>query len=321
MRITRRSTLAALATLPVNGAARADAWPTKPLTIVVPYAAGSATDTFSRLMAEKLAPRLGQPVIVDNRGGGNGSIAGGIVAHANPDGYTLMMATAATHAGNPNLIKAIPYDSLADFTPAGFCGSIPFTLVMGSEAGVGNIAEFIKKAKGARPPLSYGAGTASARVIASTLAQRSGIELLHVPYKSAPQAMADVLSGHIDATFPDVGIATPQVTAGKLRALIIASLKRSPLLPDVPTFEEAGLGAFALDAWFVLAVPAKTPLEIVEKIDRAVAAVVAEPDAIARMRAIAIEPKSLSRSETRAFMRAEKDKWAALVKAAGIEPE
>src|SRR5271154_1338012 len=128
MDLSRRTTLAALATLPLGTAAKAESWPTKPLTIVVPYAAGSATDTLSRLMAEQLAPKLGQPVIVDNKGGGNGSIAAGYVAHAAPDGYTIMMATAATHAGNPNLMKSVPYDSLADFTPVGFYGFLQFVL-------------------------------------------------------------------------------------------------------------------------------------------------------------------------------------------------
>src|SRR5882757_9747497 len=145
MLITRRRAITSLTALSLSSSARAETWPSKPLTIVVPYAAGSATDTLSRIMAEQLSPKLGQPVIVDNKGGGNGSIEGGFVAHAPPDGYTIMMATAATHAGNPYLMKSVPYDSLADFTPAGFYGFIQFVLLVRDEPGMATLADFIKR--------------------------------------------------------------------------------------------------------------------------------------------------------------------------------
>ncbi|WP_296345506.1 tripartite tricarboxylate transporter substrate binding protein [Reyranella sp.] len=148
MSLTRRTALASLALASTGLGARAQSWPAKPLTIVVPYTAGSATDTLTRIIAERLSPRLGQPVIVDNKAGANGSIAGGIVARAPADGYTLMMATAATHAGNPNLMKAVPYDSLADFAPTGFCGSIPFTLAVRTDSGISTVADFVARAKG-----------------------------------------------------------------------------------------------------------------------------------------------------------------------------
>ena len=296
-------------------------WPTKPVTIVVPYTAGSATDALTRIVAERLSPRLGQPVIVDNKAGANGSIAGGIVARAPADGYMLMMATAATHAGNPNLMKTVPYDSLADFTPTGYCGSIPFTLAVRADAGIATLADFVARAKAAKPPLTYGAGTPSARVISSTLAQRIGAELVHVPYKAAPLALADVLSGQIDMTFIDVGTGLPQFKAGKLKALVVASEKRSPLIPDVPTFAEAGLGPFALDAWFVVVAPARTPADVAGRLGQAIAEIVAEPETAARLRAISIEPEPMAPDLIPAFMKAEKEKWAMLVKAAGIDPE
>lgn len=321
MSLTRRTALAGLGLASAGFAARAQAWPAKPLTIVVPYTAGSATDTLTRILAERLSPRPGQPVIVDNKAGASGSIAGGFVARAPADGYTLMMATAATHAGNPNLMKAVPYDSLADFAPTGFCGSIPFTLAVRADSGIASLADFVARAKAAKPPLTSGAGTPSARVISTTLAQRSGTELVHVPYKAAPLAMADVLSGQIDMTFIDVGTGLPQFKAGKLKALVVASGKRSPLIPDVPTFAEAGLGAFALDAWFVVVAPARTPTDVVSKIGDHVSEIVAEPETAARLRAISIEPEPMAPDQIRAFMKAEKEKWAMLVKAAGIDPE
>ena len=320
MHLTRRTAFALLAASAGASGARAQSWPAKPLTIVVPYAAGSATDTLTRLMAERLAPRLGQPVIVDNKGGGNGSIAGNFVAKAPPDGYTLMMATAATHAGNPNLMKAVPYDSLADFAPAGFYGFIKFVLLVRNEPAAATLADFIKRAK-AGPPLTSGAGTPSARLITATLAERIGADLTYVPYKAAPQALADLLSGQVDMTFADVSIALPQIKAGKVKALVLASDSRSPLLPEVPTFQEAGLGPFALDAWFVVMAPAKTPPEVVAKIDAAVQEIVVDPATVERLNAISFEPKRMAPDAVRAFIKSEIDKWGRLSKAAGIEKE
>ena len=325
MILTRRTTLgsslAALATLPLGTSAKAQAWPTKPLTIVVPYAAGSATDTLARLMAEQLTPRLGQQVIVDNKGGGNGTIAGGYVAHAPADGYTIMIATAATHAGNPNLMKSVPYDSLADFTPVGFYGFLQFVLLVRNEPGNETLESFLKRAKSAKPPLTSGAGTPSARVITATLAERTRSELVYVPYKAAPQALADLLSGQVDMTFADVAIAVPQVKAGKVKALVLASDAHAAQLPGVPTFAEAGLGQFALDAWFVLMVPAKTPPDVVAKIDAAVQEIVVDPKMIDRLHAMSFEPKRLPAAEVKPFIQSEIDKWGRLTRAAGIEKE
>ena len=321
MQIKRRTALAVLpALLSGAGSARAQSWPAKPLTIVVPYAAGSATDTLTRLMAERLSPRLGQPVIVDNKGGGNGSIAGGFVAHAPADGYTLMMATAATHAGNPNLMKTLPYDSLTDFVPVGFYGFLQFVLLVRNEPGMATLADFTKRAK-EKPPLTSGAGTPSARVITATLGERIGAPLVYVPYKAAPQALGDLLSGQIDMTFADVAIAVPQVQAGKVKALVLASDVRATHLPGVPTFEEAGLGQFALDAWFVLMAPAKTPPEIVARIDAAVQEIVVEPQTVARLQAISFAPKRMAAADVRPFIKSEIEKWGRLSKAAGIEKE
>lgn len=321
MSISRRKALTILAVASAAPAtAQAQTWPAKPLSIVVPYAAGSATDTLARIMAEYLAPKLGQPVIVDNKGGGNGSIAANYVAKAPADGYTLMIATAATHAGNPNLMKSVPYDSLVDFAPAGFYGFIQFVLLVRADAGMDTLADFIKRAK-AKPPLTSGAGTPSARVITATLAERLGTEITYVPYKAAPQALADLLSGQIDMTFADVAIAVPQVKAGKVKALVMASDSRSPLLPEVPTFQEAGLGQFALDAWFVIMAPSKTPSEVVARIDKAVQEIVTDPEVIKRLRGISFEPRRKAPEDVRPFIKSEIEKWGRLSKAAGIEKE
>lgn len=323
MTITRRSalTLTALSLgASAPGLLRAQSWPAKPLTIVVPYAAGSATDTLARIMAERLGPKLGQTVIVDNKGGGNGTIAGGYVAKAPPDGYTIMIATAATHAGNPNLMKSVPYDSLGDFTPVGFYGLLQFVLTVRNEPGMNTLADFIKRAR-TKPPLTSGAGTPSARLITATLAERLGTEITYVPYKAAPQALADLLSGQIDMTFADVAIAAPQQKAGKVATLVMASDTRSPLLPDVPTFQEAGLGPFALDAWFVLMVPSKTPPEIAARIDKAVQEIVVDPETVVKLRGISFMPKAMPADQVKPFIKSEIEKWGRLAKAAGVEKE
>jgi tripartite-type tricarboxylate transporter receptor subunit TctC len=324
MKFTRRRTLTsgmatALATV-VSGMARAEGWPTKPLSIVVPYAAGSATDTLARLMAEQLTPRLGQSVIVENRGGGNGTIAGGLVARAAPDGYTIMIGT-ATLAGNPNLMKVLPYDTLKDFEPVGFYGFLQFVLLVRADSGISTVEEFIKRAKEAKTPLTSGAGTPSARVITATMAERMKAPLTYVPYKAAPQALNDLLAGQIDLTFADVSIAAPQVKAGKVKALVLASESSATVLPGVPTFKQAGLGPFALDAWFVFMVPAKTPKDIRDKIDKAVGEVVVDPKMVARLHQMSFEPRYLPTAEVKPFIASEIDKWGRLAKAAGIEKE
>ena len=182
------------------------------------------------------------------------------------------------------------------------------------------LADFIKRAK-SKPPLTSGAGTPSARLITATLAERLGTEITYVPYKAAPQALADLLSGQIDMTFADVAIATPQMKAGKVKTLVMASESRSPLLPDVPTFAEAGLGQFALDAWFVLMVPSKTPPDIVAKIDRAVQQIVTDPETVAKLRTISFEPKEMAADGVRPFIKSEIEKWGRLAKAVGVEKE
>jgi tripartite-type tricarboxylate transporter receptor subunit TctC len=210
---------------------------------------------------------------------------------------------------------------LKDFVPAGFIGSLQFVLLARNETGSATLAEFIKRAKAARPPLTSGAGTPSARVITATLGERIGAELVYVPYKAAPLALADLLSGQIDMTFGDVSIAVPQVKAGKVKALVLASDTRSVLLPGVPTFEEAGLGQFSLDAWFVLLVPAKTPTGIAEQIDRAVQKIVVDPKVVDRLHGMSFETRRMARADVETFIASEIEKWGRLAKAAGIEKE
>ena len=316
----RRTLLTLAAAALCSPVAWAQAYPTKPIRLVVPFPAGGATDLLARALAQRLGQGLGQTVVVENKSGGGGSLGSAEVAKAAPDGYTLMIATAATHAGNPNLMKSLSYDSLVDFAPAGFYGFIQFVLLVRADAGMDTLADFIKRAK-AKPALTSGAGTPSARVITATLAERFGTEITYVPYKSAPQALADLLSGQIDMTFADVAIAVPQVKAGKVKALVMASDSRSPLLPDVPTFEQAGLGQFALDAWFVIMAPAKTPPEVVARIDRAVQEIVTDPEVIKRLRGISFEPQRKAPEDVRPFIKSEIEKWGRLSKAAGIEKE
>ena len=193
-------------------------------------------------------------------------------------------------------------------------------LLVRADAGLNTLADFIKRAS-AKPALTSGAGTPSARLITATLGERIGADITYVPYKAAPQALADLLSGQIDLTFADVSIALPQLKAGKVKALVLASDARSPLMAEVPTFQEAGLGPFALDAWFVVMAPAKTPPEVAAKIDAAVQEIVVDPAMVQRLNAISFEPKRLAPADVRTFIASEIDKWGRLSKAAGIEKE
>jgi tripartite-type tricarboxylate transporter receptor subunit TctC len=217
-------------------------------------------------------------------------------------------------------MKSLPYESLADFTPAGFFGFGQFVLTVRAGVGMDTLGDFSRRAR-QKPPLTSGAGTPSARLITATLAERLATEITYVPYKAAPQALGDLLSGQVDMTFADVAIAAPQVRAGKAKTLVMASDQRSPLLPDVPTFKEAGLGTFALDAWFVLMVPAQTPPEIAARIDKAVREIVADPATVATLRGMSFEPHHMPAVEVKPFIKSEIDKWGRLARAAGVEKE
>ena len=228
-------------------AAAAEIWPSRPITIIVPFGAGSGTDIVTRIIGQPLGIALGQNIVVDNRQGANGGIAATYVAKAPPDGYTLLMSTNSPHSANPFLLKNIAYDPVKDFAPVTRIGSFTLMLVINPALPVKTIPELIIYAKANPGKLTYGSGNTSGILAGETLKHWAGIDILQVPYKSVPPALNDVIAGRVSMTFTDLTPGLPHVNAGSLRALGITRLKRSVLLPDLPTFDESGLKDFEVE--------------------------------------------------------------------------
>ena len=306
--------------LPAAAGAQEKPWPARPVTLVIPFTAGSGTDTVARLLAERMAAVTGQSVVVDNRPGANGSIAATAVARATPDGCTLMFTTNTTHAANPSLLRNLPYDPVADFECVALIGLAPFLIVATPSAPFNTAQELVAYAKANPGKLSYGAGTSTAQVSGETFNRIAGIDTLRVPYKSAPPALTDVISGNVHFTYIDVGTGLPHVKAGRVKPVVSTSSQRSPNLPDLPTLREQGYD-FELDAWYAVFAPARTPVAVVERINGLVRDEFSKPEMQARMRDFNVILKLGTPADLAAFQKAEIAKWTRFVKEAGIEPE
>jgi len=318
--IDRRQLLLSLAATMAVSPAFAQTWPSKPVTIVILFAAGSGTDTMARIFAEKLAAAVGQPVVVDNKPGAGGTIAASYVARAVPDGHTLMFTSNTSHAAAGALFKSIPYDQVKDFESVALIGLVPFVLVANPNAPFGKIKEMIAYAKANPGKLSYGAGNSTAQVSGETLKRMAGIDMLQVPYKSVPPALADCLSGTVNFIFADIGTVLPHIKSGRLKAIASTSSERSPNLPDLPTLHEQGVD-FDLDGWYAIFAPARTPAAIVDRLNAIVREEYSKPEMQQRMRDINVILKLGSPADLAAFQKAEVEKWARLVREAGIQPE
>jgi tripartite-type tricarboxylate transporter receptor subunit TctC len=321
-RFATAALLAAL-TLPVGipHVLAQDSYPSKPVEFVVPFAAGSATDTLARVLGEKMSASLGQPIVVDDRPGASGFLAAQNVARAEPDGHTVLITSNTTHAANQSLFKKLPYDPVADFAPVTKLGTITLALVVNPSVPASTAGELIAYGKAHPGELTFGSGSSSSRIAGEMLKALAGIDMLHVPYKSNPQAVTDLLGGQISLVFADVSTTLPQAKAGKVKALAVSSAQRSPLAPDLPTMVEAGVPGYELTAWFAAFVPAGTPEPVVDKLNAAFKAALADPKVTESLLNAGIEPTSSTPDELRAFVASETEKWAKIVKAAGIEPE
>jgi tripartite-type tricarboxylate transporter receptor subunit TctC len=318
--IDRRAFLAAAAAAGFASSARAESYPSRQVTIYVPFTAGSGTDTMARIFAERLLAVSGQPVVVDNKPGANGALAAVATARSAPDGHSLMITTNTTHAANPALFRNLPYDPVRDFEAVALFGLAPFLIVATPNAPFNNLTELVAYAKAHPGKLSFGAGTSTAQVSGEYINRLLGIETLRVPYKSAPPALTDVIGGTIHFTFIDVGTGLPHIRGGRVKAIVSTSSERSPNLPDVPTMREQGV-AFDLDAWYAMFAPARTPRAVVDRLNEIVRIEYAKPDMQARMRDFNVIMKLGTPDQLLAFEKAEIAKWATFVKEAGIEPE
>ncbi|MBN9580258.1 MAG: tripartite tricarboxylate transporter substrate binding protein, partial [Afipia sp.] len=253
-------------------------YPSKTITLVLPFAAGSGTDTTTRLISKELGTALGASIVIENKPGANGSIAASYVARSVPDGYTLFVTTNTTHSANPFLLKNMTYDPIKDFTPIARTGDLPFMLVINPDIPANSVAELIALAKKNPGKYSYASGSSSAIVSGATFAHLAGLDLLHVPYKSSPPALTDVIAGRVSMMFVDVPTGLPHVNAKALRALAVTTMNRSALQPQLPTMDEAGVKGFDITSWQGYLGPAGLPPDIVTKLNAEIRKVVERPD-------------------------------------------
>lgn len=299
------------------GAAQAQpGFPSKPVRLVVPYAAGGATDTVARALAERLSQTWQQPVVVDNRPGAGTTLAADAIARSAPDGYTLFMTTSA-HTISPSLYKKLQYDTLKDFTPITLVTTVPLVLVAGPAMKVDTAAALVTAAKQKPKDIAFASpGNGTAQHLAGELFKAAHqVDMVHVPYKGDAPAITDLLAGQVQIMFATTTAVLPQIGAGKLKPLALANPKRLPVLPQVPTFREAGLGEFDAATWFGLLAPARLPAELRQKIYNDVSKIVATPEMKQKIEALGGEVNNTNPEQFEKFMRSEQAKWA---KAASI---
>jgi tripartite-type tricarboxylate transporter receptor subunit TctC len=320
-RIARLAAIALFALTAV--AARGDTFPSRPIRIVVPFAAGGATDLIARVVGQKLTESMGQAVVVENRPGASGMIGADLVAKAPPDGYTLLMASTAEIAINPSLYSKMSYDPQRDLAPITLAGVTPLILVVNPASPLHSVADIVKEAKAHPGAISFAsAGNGSVQHLSGELVKvLTSTDMVHVPYKGAAPALTDVLSGQVTMFFSGMPPAMPHVKSGKLRALAVTTPKRSPAAPDVPTMAEAGVQGFDISNWFGLLAPAGTPPGILDKLhDEAVKALM-QPAVKERLAEQGAEVVADSREHFGAFIKAEADKYAKLIKVSGAKAD
>ena len=323
--LTRRDTLTAgligLA-LAIAGPAQAQTWPSQNIRLVVPFPPGGSTDVLARRLAEGLRERLGQTVIVENRGGAGGTIGSEFVAKSTPDGYTLLMGVTGSHGVAPSLYPNLGYQPQRDFAPISLLVSAPLVLVVNPEVPAKTLKDFIALAKAQPDTLTYGTpgnGT-SMHLTGVTFDLQAGTKLIHVPYKGSAGALTDLLSGQIKSMFGDLLVVLPQIRAGKINALAVTSRDRNPLLPDVPTMAEAGLPGFEVLSWQGLFAPAGTPPAVVERLSKEVRAVMESKDVKEFFAAQGFLVGATTPAEFTAFVGSEVKRWGEIVKAGNVKP-
>lgn len=301
--------------------AGAQTWPERPITLVVPFAAGSGTDAVARVVATKLGERLKQPVVIDNRAGANAQIGVEYAAKAAPDGYTLLMATATSHSANPWLYKKLRYDPLKDFTPIARTGVLPFVLSVKSTLPIRNVRELLEYAKANPGKLSFASPNSTSMLAAEAVAKLADVDLINVAYKSAPQALTDILAGHIDLYVVDFGVGLPSIRSGKLRPLAMTSARRSPLLPDVPPLADT-LPGFDLNPWNGIFGPANLPKPIADKVAAALYAVLQDKDTHEKFAAVGLDVNpTRTPEEFRKYVADQHAYWGRMVQIARVQPE
>jgi tripartite-type tricarboxylate transporter receptor subunit TctC len=314
--MTRRACLGALAaaTLPVH----AQAWPAKPVRMIVPYPPGGVSDVVARALAEQLTSAIGQPVIVENKPGADGNIGAGFVAASPKDGYTLLVGPASTNAINPSLHKNLRFDPQRDFAPITELASVANVLVVGPQVRARSVDELVHLL--ARNKLSYASGGAggSQHLSAELFKTMTRRDMLHVPYKGAGPALQDLLGGLVDVMFCNLPVCLPHIRSGKLIPLAVTSARRSSLLPEVPTMQEAGVPGYVVDGWFGLFAPTGTPPTVVSRLNTEVVKILKDPVTVSALNAQGAEPRPTTPQELGAFAARERERWARVIEQARI---
>jgi len=315
---------AALACLAIMATAAAPAfgqtYPTRPIVILTPFAAGSVTDTTARAIAGHLQETLGQPVVVENRAGAGGLIAASAVAKAKPDGYTFLITTNSTHSAI-SLFKNVPYDPIKDFTPVARIGSFPSMVAVNPSVPFKTMQELVAYAKKNPGKLSCAHGNSTGHITCEAIRQRTGTDILRVAYRSNPTGIVDLMAGHVQMMIPDFGTSLPQLPSGKILPLAVITKERSAQLPDVPTLHETVMPDYDLLAWAGMFAPAGLPPEIAERISSAIGEFLAKDDVKERMRKSGVEVFYTGPDEFEDYVESELVKWSNLIKEVGIPPQ
>jgi tripartite-type tricarboxylate transporter receptor subunit TctC len=320
--LRKTALIALIGTLFASASALAQDWPTKPITIVVPFVAGGTTDIVARIIAQPLSERLHQAIVIENVGGGGGTIGAGNAARAQPDGYTIFMATVA-HTMAPGIYKKLSYDFEKDFDPITIAASVPNILIVNPSLPVKTVAELIAYIKANPGKVNYGsAGIGSTEHMSGALFRSlAGLDIVHVPYRGGAPMLGDLVAGHIQMSIETSGAATPFIKADQVRALAVSPAKRSALFPELPTLAESGLAGYDVTTWYGVLVPKGTPQLIRDKLYEELVQVLKSPDVVARLRDIGAEPGGEPPAQFAAFIHAETAKWIKLAKDAGIQAD
>jgi len=312
--------LAATAATLFSAAVRADDYPLRPVTLVAVFGPGSASDTICRIIADKLGPLLGQPIIVEARPGADGALAASYVHHQPADGYTLLMGTNSPLSADPFIHRDLNYDPIKDFVPITRVGSFTLMLVVDSKLPIHSVKELVDYAKVHPGKLSFASGNTAGIVGGYTLAKWGEISMLHVPYKTTGPALADIIAGRVSMMFADFTSVMPHVEAGTVRPLAISRIHRSSLYPNLPTMDEAGIKGFNLDAWAGVVAPAGTPPAVVTKLNGALRNIIDSSDVQAKFKNVGFEGFSSTPEQLGAFMKDQLGVWERMVKDADIKP-
>ncbi len=306
-----------------GGVLCAQSYPTRPIRFVVPFAPGGPTDILARAVGQKLTEAFGQTIVIENRGGAGGNIGAELVARSPADGYTMLMGATSTHAINPSLYHKLGFDPVKDFVPVSLVANTPSLLAVHPALPVRTIKDLIALAKARPGQLTYAsAGNGSSNHLAGVLlSMMAGIDLVHVPYKGSGPALVDVISGQVPMMFNNTASVMPHVTAGKLRAVALASLERSALLPDIPTVAESGLPGFEVRSWHGVFVPAGTPRDVVNRLSTEIVRAVRAADVKSRLNAQGVELVGSSPEEFAEFVKKELAKWAKVVRQSGARAD